>query len=169
MSKLIQSTEEMFEALGFNDLVEPGVKVKLSTAFHNVFERYARITNPEDGGEKVFAYDAHRLVESVSRMWAELYSTVATSQEEVLRDKALLKEEVLKLSEDEEKHVKELAGELEVCKGKLQTVQQSYMERGTEIDKLEALVASLSVKPLNVTNPHTDGGSSASTAQTKPV
>ena len=50
MAKPIQSTEEMLEALGFDDLVEPGVKVELSTAFHEVFERYARITHPEDGG-----------------------------------------------------------------------------------------------------------------------
>ena len=153
-AKPIQTTEEMFEALGFDDLVEPGVKVELSTAFHDVFERYARITNPEDGGEKVFAFDAHRLVESLCRMWAELYGTVATSREEVLRDKALLEEEVRKLSEAEEKHVKKLAGELEVCQGKLQAVQHSYMERGTAIEKLEALVAALSVKPSNVTNPH---------------
>lgn len=64
-AKPTQSTDKMFEALGSNDLVEPGLKIELSTAFHDVFERYARITNPEDRGEKVFAFDALRLIESV--------------------------------------------------------------------------------------------------------
>lgn len=90
-------------------------------------------------------------------MWAELYGTVATSPKEVLRDKALLKEKVWKHSEAKDKHLKKLAGELEVCQGNLQAIQHSYMERGTAIDNLEALVAGLSVKPSNVTNPHISG------------
>lgn len=50
--------------------------------------------------------------------------------------------------------MKKLAGELEVCQVKLHAVQNSYMERVTAIEKLEALVAALSIKPFNVNKHH---------------
>lgn len=43
----------MLESLGFNDLVEPGIEVEISTVFHEFFEHYTRIVHPKGGGEKV--------------------------------------------------------------------------------------------------------------------
>lgn len=48
------------------------------------------------------------------RTWAELYAFVDISVEKVLRNKALLENEVLKLSQAENNSVKKLQGELKV-------------------------------------------------------
>lgn len=101
----------------------------------------------------MFSFDAHRLIDSMFWVRADLYGTVATSGEEVLKDKALLKKEVKKLSDDEDGRVKKLTGELDVCHQKLQTVRDSLMEQGTTITQLEKQIKPLSLKPSHVRKP----------------
>lgn len=47
VTKPIQTVDERFEGLVFDNLVEPGFKVEISTAFSKVLKQYARIFNPE--------------------------------------------------------------------------------------------------------------------------
>lgn len=122
----------MFVSNLFDNLFILGVKVKMSSAFNKDFERYTRIVNPKGGGEKVLAFDAHHLIKSLCHTCAHLYDTVATSLEEVLRDKSLLEQEIQKLSDSEDGRVKKLAGELVVCRQQLSAVYDTLKERGQQ-------------------------------------
>lgn len=128
-TNLIQSIDELFEGFGFDDLVEPGVKVGMSTAFEEVFKRFSQIVNPEGGNKKVYAFDALRLLEFTCCTWSELFVSVASSCEEVLHDKSLLKKEVQKLSDQKNQRVKKISRELDVSCKKFREVQDAFAQR----------------------------------------
>lgn len=67
-TKLIKLVEELFKGLRLNHLVEPTIKVEISTTFSDVFERYMRIINPEGGGKRVYTFDALYFLEPMC--WA---------------------------------------------------------------------------------------------------
>lgn len=85
-------------------------------------------------------------------MWYKLYTSVATSREEVLCEKTLIEKEILLLSRDEHNSVKKLQGEIEVDCNKLCAVQDKYTNRGAMIQYLEQRFSALSIKPSNVVN-----------------
>lgn len=65
-----------------------------------------------------------------------MYTLLSTSWEEVLRDKALLDKDVLKLSQAEHNILKKLQEELEAVQNKLLVFQGKYAKRGDIIKDL---------------------------------
>lgn len=151
-TKSIEFIEELFAGLRFEFLVGPGLKVDMPTAFIEDFGRYASIVNPEGGSERLNAFDALSLLESMCRTWARLCYLVIPFWKEVLHNKALLDQEVTKLSEIEDVCVKILAIELELNLQKLRDIQDAFFQKVTAIAELEQKVASLSIKFLNFAN-----------------
>lgn len=117
-SKPIQTVEDIFEGLGFDNLVKPGIKVKMSTA-NKVFKGYAQIFNTKGGGKKAYAFDAHHILKSMCRTWVELKGNISSFREDTLREKSLFEQEIQKPSDRKDGRLRKLAGELEVSKKKL--------------------------------------------------
>lgn len=152
-TKPIHSTKEIFESLGFFKLVEPGSKLKCIRPFMTLWAVWP-LFNPKEGDNKMYAFDAHLLVESMCWFRVDLYGTYDTYWEEVLRDKALLKKEIKKLSKAEEGRVKMLTGKPDVCRQQIRAIQNSLMERGTKIERIEQRIAPLSIKPSHLGKHH---------------
>lgn len=62
----------------------------------------------------MYAFGAIHLLESMCRTHSELCASVASSWEEVLRDKSLLEKEAIKISDQEDRRVRKLSKELDV-------------------------------------------------------
>lgn len=93
--KPLHSVKELFKGIDFDEFFEPNTKVEMPTAFTKFFERYTRIVDPEVGVERLYVFDTIHLCEAMCCTWTELYALVTTSQEEVLREKALLDKEII--------------------------------------------------------------------------
>lgn len=89
-TKPSQSLIIMFSDLGLGELIDPTTEAELRTAFNEVFDQFSWLNHPANGGEKVFAFDAMRLLEGVSDTWKELYEALADSREELLKENGIL-------------------------------------------------------------------------------
>lgn len=83
----------MFYVLDFKELITLMAEAKISTALIEVFKKYSRVSKTTNRGDRIFAFDALRLLEGVSETWRELHDALKDSREELLEENRRMLEE----------------------------------------------------------------------------